>query len=216
MQLRVRVKDLTVGETGRSLIDEGCFDIEGPGLRVITGESGSGKTTLLHLMAGLIGPTGQSVFEINGLPATGYRQRRVIPQRPNLMLDRSLIDNVRIPMQFARSDSGRLPEQTVRLFGLWSARNTIARLASGGEQTRTVLAREYALADPGSVVFADEPTAALDAASRASVYEVLEQMAVHLPVIAVAHDDQARNYACGMIEIAGRRVIHRPTEATQS
>ncbi len=207
------IRDLTVGPTQRPLLDRVELTLNGPGLRVIMGPSGSGKTTLLHLLAGLLDPPEQSQVTINDTPATNFEGRRVIPQRPNLMAYRTLRENITLPLQLAgKADNDRISHVLERL-GLSHIQTSLARESSGGEQARTVIAREVALADASSVFFADEPTATLDPTSRRDVYNSLREIALEVPVIVVAHDDDATRYALESITINNRHTHHTSTTA---
>ncbi len=199
---------VTVGPTRRPLLDRVELTFDGPGLRIISGPSGSGKTTLLHLLAGLLDVPEGSRASINGAPAVQFDRRRVIPQRPNLMTHRTLLDNVALPLQLAGSTDTSRAGFVMEHLGLKAVGNSLARDASGGEQARTVIAREVALGDTDSVFFTDEPTATLDQASRRQVYDTLAEIALEVPVLVVAHDHDAARYAQETITIQDRTALH--------
>ncbi|MCP5070712.1 MAG: ATP-binding cassette domain-containing protein [bacterium] len=200
--LSVSFGQLTVGPADRVLLRDVNLEIEGPGMTVILGASGSGKTTLLHILAGLLDPPDDGTAMMGRRAASSHEGRRLIPQQPNLLVNRTIEQNISIPLELAgRYDSVLIDSVLERLL-LSEARRVPVRLASGGEQMRTVIARELALANRSSALFADEPTASLDATTRRECYEALNLVARDHLVVVVAHDDDALDFADNVIEIA--------------
>ena len=165
------------------------------------GPSGSGKSTLLHVLAGLDRPTSGEVFlgdtEITSLKdkaLTLLRRDRIgfIFQSFNLLPTMTAAENIVLPMRIA----GRKPDEqwvasiveTVGLTGRMSHRP--AQL-SGGQQQRVAAAR--ALASRPQIVFADEPTGALDSRSGAELLGFLRTAVTELgqTVVMVTHDATA-------------------------
>lgn len=179
-----------------------------PGLTVLTGPSGSGKTTLLYLLSGLIRPQAGAVVwdgvDLARLPERGRdRWRRAhagfVFQDFHLLPELSPLQNVLMPARFAafsaRRHAGRAAG-LLRRFGVPDRR--CAALLSRGEQQRAALARAL-LMDPAAL-FADEPTASLDAAAGRVVAEALQALAAEgRCVIAASHDPD-------LIALAGRRL----------
>lgn len=171
----------------------------GPGqVLVLTGPSGSGKTTLLYLLSGLLLPMGGQI-DWDGTDLAGLREhardrwRRqnagFVFQDFHLIPQLSPLDNVLIPAGFT-AFSTRLrrarAEGLLARFGVPARRKTA--LLSRGEQQRVALARAL-LGNPG-VIFADEPTASLDAASGQQVAQALRDLAHQdgRTVIIASHD----------------------------
>lgn len=171
----------------------------GPGqVLVLTGPSGSGKTTLLYLLSGLLLPMGGQI-DWDGTDLAGLREnardrwRRqnagFVFQDFHLIPQLSPLDNVLIPAGFTAFSTRLLrarAEGLLARFGV-PARRTTA-LLSRGEQQRVALARAL-LGNPG-VIFADEPTASLDAASGQQVAQALRDLAHQdgRTVIIASHD----------------------------
>ena len=167
----------------------------------VMGPSGSGKSTLMHCAAGLDSPTAGRAFvdgtEIGGLNETRrteLRRRSVgfIFQSYNLVPSLSIADNIMLPLRLA----GRSPDRAwVR--GLIERVGMTGRLAhrpselSGGQQQRAAIAR--ALATKPAVVFADEPTGALDLRTGREVLALLRDLVDGLgqTVVMVTHDPAA-------------------------
>ena len=138
----------------------------------IIGPSGCGKTTLLRAIGGLQEPTTGSVL-IDGEPAqAAQRDKRVgfVFQDPSLLPWRSVIDNVRLPLQVNRrgdSSMDKDPEDLIDLVGLRAFGRYYPHQLSGGMQQRVALARCFVTTP--SVLLMDEPFGALDEITRSAM-----------------------------------------------
>lgn len=170
----------------------------------IMGPSGSGKSTLLQCMAGLDRPTtgeiivgGHSVTRLNQSRLSRLRREHVgfVFQQFNLVPTLTAAQNVALPLRLAgRRRSRAAALAALEAVGLRDrARHHPAQL-SGGQQQRVAIAR--ALVTSPDVVFADEPTGALDSATGRSVLTMLRRLVdVHgQTVIMVTHDPRATAY----------------------
>jgi NitT/TauT family transport system ATP-binding protein len=140
----------------------------------IIGPSGCGKSTLLRIIGGLQSPSAGTVL-INGRhPREAQRRKDVgfVFQDASLMPWRSVIANVRLPLQVNRGENGADPERLVDLVGLSRFRDYYPHQLSGGMQQRVALAR--ALTTNPSLLLMDEPFGALDEITRSAMrYELL-------------------------------------------
>ena len=149
-----------------------AFTIEAGEMAFITGHSGAGKSTLLKLIAAIERPTsgsvvvnGQNVGAING-GAIPYLRRNLglIFQDQKILFDRSVFDNVLLPLQIGgfapREASGRVRAALDKV-GLLGKEKARPITLSGGEQQRLCIAR--AVVNRPSILIADEPTGNLDA-----------------------------------------------------
>lgn len=179
--------------------------LHGVTLRVFPGEmvavmgpSGSGKSTLLYCLAGLEEPTGGSVAlagtplkSLNRAARAKMRRREVgfVFQQYNLIPTLSAYENVALPYRLRRDTPPRdAIVKTLESVNLGSLVNAMPPSMSGGEQQRVALAR--VLAQKPKVVFADEPTGALDTGTGRQVLAELAVIA-HQPdqcVLTVTHD----------------------------
>jgi len=190
----------------------------------IMGPSGSGKSTLLHMLAGLDRPTSGEVYlgdteitSLNDKALTLLRRDRIgfIFQSFNLLPTMTAAENIVLPMRIA----GRKPDdhwvasivETVGLTGRLSHRPSEL---SGGQQQRVAAAR--ALASKPQIVFADEPTGALDSKSGAELLGFLRKAVSELgqTVVMVTHDPTAASYADRVIFLADGHIVDEMHAAT--
>ena len=190
----------------------------------IMGPSGSGKSTLLHMLAGLDRPTSGEVYlgdteitSLNDKALTLLRRDRIgfIFQSFNLLPTMTAAENIVLPMRIA----GRKPDEhwvasiveTVGLTGRLSHRPSEL---SGGQQQRVAAAR--ALASKPQIVFADEPTGALDSKSGAELLAFLRKAVSELgqTVVMVTHDPTAASYADRVIFLADGHIVDEMHAAT--
>ncbi|MFG2946339.1 ABC transporter ATP-binding protein [Streptomyces adustus] len=178
----------------------------------VMGPSGSGKSTFLQCAAGLDRPTAGSV-RLGGVEITGLRENRLTELRRsrlgfvfqafNLLPSLTVEENVLLPMRLAgqRRDRRRAADVLARVGLADKARRRPGEL-SGGQQQRVAIAR--ALVTSPDVIFADEPTGALDTTTAAEVLGLLRQ-AVDLlgaTVVMVTHDPAAAAWADRVLFLA--------------
>jgi putative ABC transport system ATP-binding protein len=193
----------------------------------VMGPSGSGKSTLLQCAAGLDRPDSGKVsiggIELSGLGETALtrlRRDRVgfVFQSFNLMPSLTAAQNVELPLRLAgRKVDPKAIQAALATVGLADrARHRPSEL-SGGQQQRVAIAR--ALATSPQVLFADEPTGALDTSTSRDVLELLRRLVTEQKqtVIVVTHDPMAAAYADRVIFLADGRIadtLERPTAET--
>ncbi|PZP60760.1 MAG: cell division ATP-binding protein FtsE [Azospira oryzae] len=165
----------------------------------ITGHSGAGKTTLLKLVAAIERPTSGSII-VNGQNLAQLR-RSAIPylrrnlglvfQDQKLLFDRSVFDNVMLPLEvsgFDRREAARRVRAALDKVGLLNREKALPITLSGGEQQRLAIAR--AVVGRPSILLADEPTGNLD---TAYAHEILDVFAafnrVGVTVLVATHDE---------------------------
>jgi NitT/TauT family transport system ATP-binding protein len=141
----------------------------------IIGPSGCGKSTLLRVIAGLQAPTRGDV-RIDGRPPREAQRRKqigIVFQDPSLLPWRSVIDNVRLPLQVNRgAGQAEAPERMVELVGLTEFQRYYPHQLSGGMQQRVAIARSFVTAP--AVLLMDEPFGALDEITRTAMrYELM-------------------------------------------
>ena len=212
------------GDAAVTALDQVSVDLRQGQFTAIMGPSGSGKSTLLHMLAGLDRPTSGEVFigdtELGSLSdkaLTTLRRDRIgfIFQSFNLLPTLTAAENIALPMRIA----GRKPDPhwvatIVETVGLGGRLGHRPAQLSGGQQQRVAAAR--ALASRPEIVFADEPTGALDSKSGTDLLRFLRKAVDDLDqtVVMVTHDPTAAGYADRVLFLADGRVVdemHRPT-----
>ncbi|MBD0844171.1 MULTISPECIES: ABC transporter ATP-binding protein [unclassified Streptomyces] len=185
----------------------------------VMGPSGSGKTTLLHCAAGLDRPD-SGIVRVDGTELTGgdetaltkFRRGRIgfVFQQYNLLETLTVAQNTVLPLKLAgrRVDRKRVREVLASV-GLGDRLGHRPGELSGGQRQRVAIARAL-VADP-PVIFADEPTGALDTRSARDVLRLLQQaVRVHgRTVVMVTHDPVAASYADAVLFLADGRLAGR-------
>lgn len=196
---------------GQTALQDVSFSIGTGELVFVTGRSGAGKSTLLKLIPAIERPTSGSVV-VNGQnvgalkpAAIPYLRRNVglVFQDQKLLYDRSVYDNVMVPLSF----SGHTPKEAARRaraaldkVGLLGRERANPIQLSGGEQQRLAIAR--AVVNRPSLLIADEPTANLDAESAVRILEIFAAFhQVGVTVLIATHDQT-------LVQRFGRRVLH--------
>ncbi|MGD8149501.1 ABC transporter ATP-binding protein [Ornithinimicrobium sp. Y1694] len=204
------------GETAVHALREVSVGIEAGRFSAIMGPSGSGKSTLMHLLAGLDSPTGGRVFlgdtELTSLSdsqLTRVRRRAVgfVFQAFNLLPTLTARQNIRLPLDLAGTKVDPAWEQLiVDGLGLTERLGHRPGELSGGQQQRVALAR--ALVTRPEVIFADEPTGALDSTTGAEVLALLRRSVDEWgqTVVMVTHDANAAAVADRVILLADGQI----------
>ena len=182
----------------------------------LVGASGCGKSTLLQCVAGLDRPTSGSVrvlgTETTALrPAAAARFRAdhigFVFQEDNLVTALSARDNVALPGRLRRRPLSRADvDAALERVGLSRQARHLPHQLSGGERQRVAIAR--VLASRPDIVFADEPTAALDVASGAAVLDWLARLRrTGTTVLMVTHDAAAAARAQSVLVMDSGRIV---------
>ena len=197
-------------------------DIE---LAVMTGEamavigaSGSGKSTLLGLLAGLDTPTagnvrvdGVDLFSLDEDGRAALRKRLVgfVFQSFQLLAPLTALENVMLPLELAgRDDAQARARAMLARVGLEERLRHYPKFLSGGEQQRVALARAFVV-EP-RVLFADEPTGNLDAATGAGIIDLLFELNAErgTTLVLVTHDEMVARRCTRQIRLAGGRIVN--------
>ena len=212
------------GDAAVHALDDVSVTLQAGQFTAIMGPSGSGKSTLLHVLAGLDRPTSGQIFlgdtEIAALSdkkLTLLRRDQIgfIFQSFNLLPTLTAAENIELPIRIA----GRKPDalwikSVVETVGLADRLGHRPAELSGGQQQRVAAAR--ALASRPQVVFADEPTGALDSRSGTELLGFLQGAVRELgqTVVMVTHDANAAAYADRVLFLADGRIVDEMTSPT--
>lgn len=183
---------------GHDALREVSVAIERDELVFLTGHSGAGKSTLLRLIMLMDRPTrGQVIVDGQNLAKIGSRgiphHRRnigVVFQNHQLLYDRSVFDNVALPLVIAgydHRDVGRRVRAALDKVGLLNRELAMPVTLSGGEQQRVGIAR--AVVGKPKILLADEPTGNLDPALSSEIMNLFEEFnQVGVTVLIASHD----------------------------
>ncbi len=206
------------GEPGLRVLSGVNLHVRPGEYAAIVGASGSGKSTLMHLIGCLDAPT-SGTYRLDGAELSGLsgkelcRVRRekigFVFQGYQLLKRLTALENVALPLMLRGVPLRRREEaamEALRRVGLAArARHLPARL-SGGQQQRVSIAR--ALCYSPALLLCDEPTGALDAASRDDVLALLEELhqAGHT-IVVITHDPRVAAHAGSRYRVEGGRII---------
>ncbi len=174
------------------------FEVDTGELLFVTGHSGAGKSTLLKLVAaiersstGTVLVAGQNVSTMQRAARPFLRRNLgLVFQDHKLLYDRSVFDNVMLPLQvigLTTKDASRRARAALDKVGLLAREKANPMSLSGGEQQRLCIAR--AVVNRPSILLADEPTASLDLETARSVMEIFRSFnQVGVTVLVATHD----------------------------
>lgn len=212
--LTKRVADATGELTILQAVD---FTVQAGDTLAIVGASGSGKSTLLGLLAGLDTPSegtvkldGIDIFALDEDGRAGLRKSRLgfVFQSFQLLGHLNALENVMLPLEL-RSD-GKAREKAEAMLarvGLSKRLKHYPKYLSGGEQQRVALARAFVSEPP--LLFADEPTGSLDAATGESVIQLMFELNHERKstLVLVTHDPSIAALCKRTITISAGRLV---------
>ncbi len=212
------VKTYGAAETAVRALDHVNAHFAAGTFTAIMGPSGSGKSTLMHCLAGLDRPTsgqirlaGTQIDDLDDNALTRLRRDQIgfIFQSFNLLPTHTAKENILLPMTLAgrRADKAVF-EQLIDSLGLTHRLGHLPSQLSGGEQQRVAVAR--ALVGQPQVVFADEPTGALDSKNSTRLLEYLRAATTERgqTIIMVTHDATAASYADRALILADGQIVN--------
>ena len=185
---------------GLEALHDVSFEIGDGEMVFITGHSGAGKSTLFRLLSAIEKPTSGSIV-INGQILAALRRKAVpylrrnlgmIFQDQKLLFDRSVLDNVLLPLAIvgmSTREAHRRARAALDKVGLLDRERARPIALSGGEQQRLAIAR--AVVNRPSIILADEPTANLDSDSASNILDIFGSFhQVGVTLVIATHDPQ--------------------------
>ena len=196
------------------------FDVQKGEYVAVMGESGSGKTTLLNILASLDKPTsgeiilnGRNLIKIKDKEISAFRREHLgfVFQEFNLLDTFSLQDNIFLPLVLSGK---KYKEMEVKLqpiakdLGIEDILRKYPYEVSGGQKQRCAVAR--ALITQPDLIFADEPTGALDSKSTDDLLNVFNKINQNgQTIIMVTHSTKAASHASRVLFIKDGRIFHQ-------
>lgn len=197
-------------------LDAVTLQIEAGSFTAVMGPSGSGKSTFLNCASGLDTPSsgrvvvgGKVITGLNADTLTRFRREHVgfVFQGYNLVRHLTVAENIRLPLTLASSPiDDRKLTMLLEAVGLTGMDTRLPGELSGGQAQRVAIAR--ALITSPDVVFADEPTGALDAATAENILELFRSTVRNTgqTLVLVTHDARAAAYADRVLFLADGRL----------
>lgn len=198
---KINVRNLSHAYNGVPVLNKIDAEFEKGHFYAIMGSSGSGKTTFLNILSGLLTPTGGAISyegtditQLQGNKLTRFRVNNVsfVFQDYSLVEHLNVKENIEFTKRISRQKIDKKKyDSIVKAVGLNGKERELPSSLSGGQKQRVAVAR--ALLSDADVIFADEPTGALDLATRGSILKLLRD-AVDVygkTVIMVTHDPEA-------------------------
>ena len=185
---------------GLEALRDVSFSISAGEMVFFTGHSGAGKSTVFRLLAAIERPTSGSIV-VNGQNLAALRKGAIpylrrnfglIFQDQKLLFDRSVLDNVLLPLAIVgapHKEALRRARAALDKVGLLEREKAHPIALSGGEQQRLAIAR--AVVNRPAILLADEPTANLDADSAADILAIFRAFhQVGVTIVVATHDPQ--------------------------
>ncbi|GEC07278.1 macrolide ABC transporter ATP-binding protein [Streptomyces spinoverrucosus] len=212
-------RDLTKAHGRTEALRGASVELHAGEILAVTGASGSGKSTLLHCLAGIVRPDGGSVSyggeRVDRLPERRLSELRrtefgVVFQFGQLIPELTALDNVALPLMLGgagRREARDRAGEWLERFGVRGQGELRPGEMSGGQAQRASLAR--ALVTGPRVVFADEPTGALDSLAGEQAMTALVHTAreAGTSVLLITHDAQVAAYADREIRLSDGVVV---------
>lgn len=197
-------------------LDDVSIEFADKGMVFLLGRSGSGKSTLLNVAGGLDKPDGGEIIvkgrsskEFSSEDFDGYRNTYVgfIFQEYNILNEFNVEQNIALALQLqGKKDTTAAVEGVLGLVDLAGMGKRKPKTLSGGQKQRVAIAR--ALVKNPAIIFADEPTGALDSETGEDVLNTLKKLSSERLVIVVSHDrDFANKYGDRIIEMKDGKII---------
>lgn len=219
IDMRNIVKRFPVGNSEVTVLHGISFDVMPGEFVSIVGPSGNGKSTLLNMVTGIDRPsegevvvTGRDIHTMSENQLAKWRGQHVgiIFQFFQMLPALSLVQNVRLPMEFAhkysRAERHERAMGLLELVGLADQATKLPSMVSGGQQQRAAIAR--ALATDPALLVADEPTGNLDAKTAGQVFDIFMQLVEEQgkTLLMVTHDAELADRIPRKIEIVNGNI----------
>lgn len=209
-------------------LDKIKFSIDNGEFIGIMGASGSGKTTLLNAMAtvdditsGQIYYGKENITKLKDDEKADFRRDNIgfVFQEYNLLDTLTIKENIFLAMTLSKKSSKEIKvrtEEIMKTLGIWDIRDKFPNQVSGGQRQRTACAR--AIINSPKIIFADEPTGALDSKSSRILLETFENMNENLKatILMVTHDSFSASYCKRILFLKDGQIFHEIYKGNKS
>jgi zinc transport system ATP-binding protein len=221
----IRVEEVSFQYDSISVLEEVSFSIAQGDFVAILGPNGSGKTTLVKLILGLFRPTrgrvllmGKSIEEFKAWSKIGYVPQKATHIDPFFPASAREVVAMAFPSGRPMAGRGKKEEDeavalALERVGMAAFRNRPIGCLSGGQQQRVIIAR--AIVNAPELLFLDEPTAGIDAATQGLFYEMLHRLNQdqRITIILVTHDIGIVNKHITKVACLNQRLVFHGSHA---
>lgn len=191
-------KVIEIDKKKTTIVDNVSFNLEKGTITAIVGKSGCGKSTLLSMLCGIDKPSnghvwlnGTDFYQMKDKEQERFRNEKIgiVFQNYHLIPELTCEENMRMPLVFSKKGLKEDNiEKMIASVGMEQKRKLFPRQLSGGEQQRCAIVR--ALVNQPSILYADEPTGALDSETGKKIIRFLVRCAheKHITILLVTHD----------------------------
>lgn len=193
------------------------LEVEDGEMIALIGKSGAGKSTLLHVMACIdsyedgryfIDDTLIKDFSEKKLAEIRNKKIGIVMQDFALIEDFSVIENVLLPLNLSlekKNNKKELAKEALKKVDMHSMLNKPVKFLSGGQKQRVAIAR--AIVNDPSVIFADEPTGALDTENSAEIIKLFSMLnELGKTIIIVTHDPEVAKSCKRIVEVSDGKI----------
>lgn len=221
----ITINDVTKKYRDTMILEHSNYKFHQTGIVCLMGSSGGGKTTLLNLLAGfdadyegeiLVG--GTSIRTMDADELCRYRKDNIgfVFQNYHLLPGYTVLENVLLSCELTEAEpevSRQKAKALLTRLGMAEKENQKSESLSGGEKQRVAIAR--ALINDPQIVFADEPTGALDRRTSTEIMELLREIAGDRLVVVITHDRKISDFADEIIHIKDKKIEVEQTTSRQ-
>ena len=220
-------KYYNVGEEKFHVLDDLNLTVNQGEFIMIMGKSGSGKTTLLNILGfldrfneGSYLFKEEDVSNLNESNRSKFRNENIgfVFQQFNLINTLTVYQNMELPLLYkgglSKSERKEIIEEKLKIVGLSSKIHQKPSQLSGGQQQRVAIAR--ALVNDADIIFADEPTGALDSDTCIEIMKLLKSLNQRgKTILMVTHDSDLTSYATRVINLKNGAFVNNEEGDTE-
>lgn len=217
LELKQIDKNILCGKRNICILKDVSLSLEEGTVTAIVGKSGSGKSTLLSIACGIDAPSrgnvsilGKEYYQLSMREQQEFRNRNigVLFQNYHLIPELTCEENIRVPNCFSKNTTEEKHlNEWIKTVGLEKKKGLFPNQLSGGEQQRTAILR--AIINHPALLFADEPTGALDVTTGQSVIKFLVAYAhkMKMTILLATHDLDVANMCDQIIELSDGKIV---------